>query len=182
MNVRKWYNMNEINWYHTFRFFFFLFYTLFIFFFYLILCVINIQLNAHFYIFFQITIYSYGSLADEMWWTIHGRRPGLNKVRQWEVNLDKFWKKRFYLLSKVTLAVSKVKHLPHLPPLRYGHAIYKRTNWASRKNIKYGLRVFFLLSFELVNCKHRSRIYARVYLFGWRSREIVAVLFESEFK
>jgi hypothetical protein len=28
----------------------------------------------------------------------------------------------FYLLSKVTLAVSKVRHLPHLPPLRYGHA------------------------------------------------------------
>jgi hypothetical protein len=32
-------------------------------------------------------------------------------------------KKRFYLLSKVTLAVSKVRHLPHLPPLRYGHAV-----------------------------------------------------------
>jgi hypothetical protein len=65
---------------------------------YLILCV-NIQLNVHFYIFFQITIYSYWSLlADEIWW-------------------------RFC----------------------------KRTNWASRKNIKYGLRVFsFLLSFELV--------------------------------
>jgi len=28
-------------------------------------------------------------------------------------------KKRFYLLSKVILAVSKVRHLP---PLRYGHA------------------------------------------------------------
>jgi hypothetical protein len=32
--------------------------------------------------------------------------------------------KRFYLFSKVILAVSKVRHLPHLPPLRYGHAIY----------------------------------------------------------
>ena len=100
---------------------------------YLILCV-NIQLNVHFYIFFQITIYSYGSLlADEIWW-------------------------RFC----------------------------KRTNWASRKNTKYGLRVFsFLLSFELVNCKHRSRIYCTTHecnLFCWRSREIVTVLFESEFK
>ena len=38
------------------------------------------------------------------------------------VKLDKFWrKKRFYLFSKVTLAVSKVRHMPHLPPLRYGH-------------------------------------------------------------
>jgi hypothetical protein len=27
---------------------------------------VNIQLNEHFYIFFQITIYSYGSLADEI--------------------------------------------------------------------------------------------------------------------
>ena len=30
-------------------------------------------------------------------------------------------KKDFYLLSNVTLAVSKVRHLPHLSPLRYGH-------------------------------------------------------------
>jgi hypothetical protein len=30
-------------------------------------------------------------------------------------------KKRFYLFSKVILAVSKVRHLPHLPPLRFGH-------------------------------------------------------------
>ncbi len=39
------------------------------------------------------------------------------------VKLDKFWRKkrRFYLFSKVILAVSKVIHLPHLPPLRYGH-------------------------------------------------------------
>ena len=39
-------------------------------------------------------------------------------------------KKRFYLFSKVILAVSKVKHLPHLPPLRYGHveAIYYSTH------------------------------------------------------
>jgi hypothetical protein len=35
-------------------------------------------------------------------------------------------KKRFYLLSKVTLAVSKVRHLPHLPPLPYGHEISNR--------------------------------------------------------
>jgi hypothetical protein len=27
----------------------------------------------------------------------------------------------FYLLQRVTLAVSKVRHLPHLPQLRYGH-------------------------------------------------------------
>jgi hypothetical protein len=30
-------------------------------------------------------------------------------------------KRIFYLLSKVTLAVSNVRHLPHLLPLRYGH-------------------------------------------------------------
>ena len=80
--------------------------------FYLILWV-NIQLNVHFYIFFQITIYSDGSLADEIWWTF-----------------------------------------------------YKRTNWASRKNIKYGLRGFSLLSFELVNCKCRSRIYTEYKIFA----------------
>ena len=74
------------------------FFTFFFIFFYLILWVNiqNVQLNVHFYIFFQITIYSDGSLADEIWWTF-----------------------------------------------------YKRTDWASRKNIKYGLRGFFLLlSFE----------------------------------
>ena len=32
----------------------------------------------------------------------------------------------FYLLSKVTLAVSKVRYLPHLPPLRYGHDLLSR--------------------------------------------------------
>jgi len=30
----------------------------------------------------------------------------------------------FYLFSKVILAVSKVRHLPHLPPLRYGHEYF----------------------------------------------------------
>jgi hypothetical protein len=30
-------------------------------------------------------------------------------------------KRTFYLFSKVILAVSKVRHLTHLPPLRYGH-------------------------------------------------------------
>jgi hypothetical protein len=30
-------------------------------------------------------------------------------------------KKNFIYFHKVTLAVSKVRHLPHLPPLRYGH-------------------------------------------------------------
>ena len=30
-------------------------------------------------------------------------------------------KKILYLFSKVILAVSKVRHLPHLPALRYGH-------------------------------------------------------------
>jgi hypothetical protein len=80
--------------------------------FYLILWV-NIQLNVHFYIFFQITIYSDWSLTDEIWWTF-----------------------------------------------------YKRSNWASRKNIKYGLRGFFLLSFELVNCKCRSRIYTKCNIFA----------------
>jgi hypothetical protein len=68
---------------------------------------VNIQLNVHFYIFFQITIYNDGSLAD-------------------------------------------------------GWTFYKRTNWASRKNIKYGLGDFSLLSIALVNCKHRSRIYVGV--------------------
>ena len=33
-------------------------------------------------------------------------------------------KKDFIYFQKVTLAVSKVRHLPHLPPLRYGHAMY----------------------------------------------------------
>jgi hypothetical protein len=33
-------------------------------------------------------------------------------------------KRRFYLFSKVILAVSKVRHLPQLPPLRYGHDIW----------------------------------------------------------
>ena len=113
LNVRKWYNMNEINWYLTSRFFFFSFFlllfTLFFHFFYLIFCV-NIQLNMHFYIFFHITIYSYGSVADEIWWTF-----------------------------------------------------YKRTNWASRKKYQMDYEFFlFLLSFELVNSKHRLRIYARV--------------------
>jgi hypothetical protein len=30
-------------------------------------------------------------------------------------------KKDFICFQKVTFAVSKVRHLPHLPPLRYGH-------------------------------------------------------------
>ena len=38
------------------------------------------------------------------------------------MKLDKFWRTFFfYLFSKVILAASKVRHLPHLPPLRYGH-------------------------------------------------------------
>ena len=43
---------------------------------------------------------------------------------------------------------------------------------------------FFLMSFEMVNCKHRSRIYAQVCVFCRRSNlwEIVTVLFESKFK
>jgi hypothetical protein len=32
-------------------------------------------------------------------------------------------KKDFICFQKVTLAVSKVRHLPHLPPLRYGHEL-----------------------------------------------------------
>ena len=63
LKVLKLYNMNEINWYHFFSFSFF---------FNLILWV-NIQLNVHFYIFCQITIYSNGSLADEIWWTFYKR-------------------------------------------------------------------------------------------------------------
>jgi hypothetical protein len=59
----------------------------------------------------------------------HGRRPGLNKVKQKNKNLDKFWfffflfafKRLHLLFQKVTLAVSKVRYLPRLPPLRYGH-------------------------------------------------------------
>ena len=53
----------------------------------------------------------------------HSRRPGLNKVRQrgWiKTNFENFF--FFICFQKVTLAVSKVSHLPHLPPLRYGHA------------------------------------------------------------
>jgi hypothetical protein len=79
INMRKWYtcNMNEINWYHTFRFFFF--FTRFHFF-YSILWV-NVQINVHFYIFFQITIYSDRSLADEIWWTFKKERTGhLEKI------------------------------------------------------------------------------------------------------
>ena len=34
-------------------------------------------------------------------------------------------KKDFICFQKVTLAVSKVRHLPHLPPLRYGHAHWR---------------------------------------------------------
>ena len=46
------------------------------------------------------------------------------------MKLDKFWrKKRFYLFSKVILAVSKVRHLPHLPPLRHGHVGQRRLVW-----------------------------------------------------
>jgi len=44
------------------------------------------------------------------------------------------------------------------------HFVKERTGHLD-KNIKYGLRgVFFFchLNFELVNCKHRPRIYARV--------------------
>ena len=33
-------------------------------------------------------------------------------------------KRKFYLFSKVILAVLKVRHLPQLPPLRYGHDIW----------------------------------------------------------
>jgi hypothetical protein len=56
--------------------------------------------------FFQITIYSDGSLADEIWWTF-----------------------------------------------------YKRMNWASRKNIKYGLPVFSFfchLNWSIVNTYQES--------------------------
>jgi hypothetical protein len=40
------------------------------------------------------------------------------------VKLDKCLRKKrtFYLFSKVILAVSKVRHLSHLPPLRSLHA------------------------------------------------------------
>ena len=52
----------------------------------------------------------------------HGRRPGLNKVKQKNKNLDKFWFFFFFIcFQKVTLAVSKVRYLSRLPPLRYGH-------------------------------------------------------------
>ena len=34
-------------------------------------------------------------------------------------------KEDFICFQKVTLAVSKVRHLPHLPPLRYGHALFQ---------------------------------------------------------
>jgi hypothetical protein len=44
-----------------------------------------------------------------------------------KTNFEK--KERFYLFSKVILDVSKVRHLPHLPPLRYGHAIYLQNRY-----------------------------------------------------
>jgi hypothetical protein len=37
-------------------------------------------------------------------------------------------KKDFICFQKVTLSVSKVRHLPHLPPLRYGHEM-KSSTW-----------------------------------------------------
>jgi hypothetical protein len=37
-------------------------------------------------------------------------------------------KKDFICFQKVTLAVSKVRHLPHLPPVRYGHEM-KSSTW-----------------------------------------------------
>jgi hypothetical protein len=40
------------------------------------------------------------------------------------VNLDKFFFIFFICFQKVTLAVSKVRHLPHLPTLRYDHVCY----------------------------------------------------------
>ena len=107
--------MNEINWYHFFSYSFF---------FNLILWY-NIQLNVHFYIFCQITIYSNGSLADEIWWTF-----------------------------------------------------YKRTNLepGHLENILNMVTISFLLTFELVNCKHIWRIYARVYTFFADDPLVVSVL------
>jgi hypothetical protein len=34
-------------------------------------------------------------------------------------------KEDFICFQKVTLAVSKVRHLPHLPPLRNDHALFQ---------------------------------------------------------
>jgi len=52
---------------------------------------------------------------------------------------------------------------------------YKRTNWSSSENISNMDYVFISLIWIMVNCKHRSRVYARVYVFCWWSklREIV---------
>ena len=45
------------------------------------------------------------------------------------MNLEKFEENNFFIcFQKVTLAVSKVRHLPHLPPLRYGHEM-KSSTW-----------------------------------------------------
>jgi hypothetical protein len=63
----------------------------------------------------------------------------------------------FICFQKVTLAVSKVRHLPHLPPLRYGHgyelsikicyADCEHLNIETRNNLKQ----IFPMSEELIN-------------------------------
>jgi hypothetical protein len=46
-------------------------------------------------------------------------------------------KRRFYLFSKVILAVSKVRHLPQLPPLRYGHALFETEMTTLSQDVAY---------------------------------------------
>ena len=55
------------------------------------------------------------------------------------------------MLSKVTLAVSKVRHLPHLPPLRYGHEISNRMHANSGTGTVYLSRA---LVFDKVSIVH----------------------------
>jgi hypothetical protein len=50
----------------------------------------------------------------------------INEIPTYLTNFEE--KKDFICFQKVTLAVSKVRHLPHLPPLRYGHEI-KSSTW-----------------------------------------------------
>jgi hypothetical protein len=38
-------------------------------------------------------------------------------------------KRRFYLFSNAIFAVSKVRHLPHFPPLRYCHGFNHLVKW-----------------------------------------------------
>jgi hypothetical protein len=60
-------------------------------------------------------------------------------------------KKNFYLLSEVTLAVSKVRHLP---PLRYGHAASSTTNTGRHDIAEILLKVALSTIDQINQIKH----------------------------